>query len=163
MIFIINSEGLIEFANHGISGYKTEEIIGKKVSDFTKLEYRKRETNAIKQVFTEGRPSTYIAKGPGPNGSDAWYETTIGPIFEKNKIVNAVLIATDITKHRKEGDEMRVAQQSFEEKMQELEQVNNLMSGRELKIFELKDRLAKAEEDNKKLKEKINSLVAKNI
>jgi len=76
-------------------------------------------------------------------GAYFFWEETANPIeFEKGKAVRWVGAVTDITR-RKE------AEQKLQEKMKELERVNRVMVGRELKMIELKKTIQEYQNENK--------------
>ncbi len=106
IIMLVDRDGTIQFINRTVSNFTVEDTIGKNVSDFTLNDYHEIEENSIKNAFDFGEINRYEIKGIGPDGCEAWYETTVGPVKRGGKIVNVVMIATDISERKKSWDRL---------------------------------------------------------
>ena len=87
-------------------------------------------------------------KNRAKDGSFYWVDASIAPIFGKDgKIAKYIAVRFPITENKKFEEELSV-------KIEELENINKLMVGRELKMVELKEKLAQTEAEIKELRKK---------
>lgn len=97
----VDSAHNIVFINHTAPGFSVEETIGASVYDYLAPDHRDVARTSIERVFDTGQPDAYDVVGKGPDGVDAWYTTRIGPIEEDGDVVGVILIATDVTEHKR--------------------------------------------------------------
>lgn len=98
------------------------------------------------------------------------YVVSCTPLFNENDEIDRVVhIATDITKHKQDEDRMhklnavleqRVLERTaeLEEKNAELERFNKIFVGRELRMIELKKKIAELEAETESMKHRAGSM-----
>lgn len=112
---------------------KLEEIMGRDYGNFhfpgDAREFKER----VKKVFKDGVPFVY---GHKSERDGEYFLRTISPIKDddKGEVVSITVISRDITSQQK-------AEESLKNHAEELEKLNNLMLGRELKMIELKKKI----------------------
>ena len=80
IVVIVDSDGVIQFINHTVSGLTAEEVVGRTVYDFIQPEYHDLHMSRFAQVF-RGEPADLIeSRATGPDGSVSWYRTRFGPV-----------------------------------------------------------------------------------
>ncbi len=100
IIMLIDKHGKLNFINHTVEGFTSQEVTGKNVYEYILPQSHSAVKSAITKVFRTGRSQTLELSGYGPDKSIALYETNIGPIKHDGKVIAAIKIARDIT-HRK--------------------------------------------------------------
>ena len=133
-IMMVNLDGIITYINHTKEGVTKEQILGKSVYDFASENYKTLVRDAYTKVFTTGESVQIESANNNPDGSLEWFQSSIGAIKQKDVVVGAVLISANITKQKN-------AEETLNKRSQDLEQMNTLMIGRELKMVELKKEL----------------------
>jgi len=113
-IFILDRNGIIQFANRTLPQHTLEDLIGTNITDYevegNMLEIKK----AIEHIFETGEPSRYSGPAMGPYNTISWYDIQMGPIMHKGKIVAATLILTDITERKQAEDNLRTEHDKFQ-------------------------------------------------
>ncbi len=125
MIIIVDCDGRIRSINRTVSGFNPEEAIGTKIYDYVGPQYHNVVRETIEQVFQTGDAGSYEIIGTGPNGSDSWYETQIGPIKDDGQVVAAMLIATDISQRKQAEEALRQSESKYRETSTLLETLLN--------------------------------------
>ncbi len=97
IIFILDREGKINFISRVVEGFDKNAVIGTHAYQYVPLEYRETLKNAYESVFNTGKSISFELCGMGPNNSESWYETSIGPIYHDGKIASVLCISKDIT------------------------------------------------------------------
>lgn len=94
-----------------ITGYSTEEILGRSMLDFINEEDREMvKSNALRRM-TEGDTSSYEHRVICKDGRNLLIRVRVSPIFEDGMITGGQIVAEDITRYRKmEGEMVRLAQ-----------------------------------------------------
>jgi PAS domain S-box-containing protein len=105
-VCLVDRAGTIQYLNHTVPGIAMEDAIGRSTYEFLKPDYWEIARQCIERVFDTGQTAFYEAVSAGPNGSSAWYETSVGPVNVGDQVVAVTLIATDITL-RKQAEEER--------------------------------------------------------
>jgi len=121
IIIIVDPEGNIQFLNRSATGIDVKEVVGSNIYDYIQPEYYDIVKRTIKRVLDTGEHGSYDVRGVGPHGRISWYDTQVGPITQGNKIVNVMLITTDIT-------ERKQAEQELKEKNFELSVLNRIIT-----------------------------------
>lgn len=83
-------------------------------------EYHALVRDAFQRGF-RGETFTYEVRAVLPEGNMIWYETQVGPIFEKNKIVAVTHISTDVTARKEADAEREMLLKELEAKNEELD------------------------------------------
>lgn len=145
LILVLDKKGNITLFNSGaeeILGYKAEDVLGKNwIDNFVPKETRK-QVKAVfdsmvsgKQEFIERYTNEVLHKS-GRKITLQWHSSAIKN--EKGKIEGVIASAVEVTN-------LINIESDLQEKIAQLEKVNNLMVGRELKMVELKERLMQYE------------------
>lgn len=142
-------DGVIVSWNEGavrMYGYTTAEMIGKPVSVLAP----KGHTNEILEILNKVKGGAHVEHFNTlrlcKDGRIIDVSLTVSPIKDKDgKVVGASTIARDITGQRK-------LQEELNRKMRDLERFNKVAVGRELKMIELKKRVAALEDEARKVK-----------
>ena len=113
IILIVDRNGTIEFVNHVVSGLTVEDVIGKNQYDFIEPEYREMAKEVLENVFRTGEIAAYEVPGAGPDGSEAWYETHVGPLEWKKGVKSVMLVTHDITDRKKVEDALHESEEKF--------------------------------------------------
>lgn len=149
-----NLDGTITYTNDKfceISKYKREELIGQNhrmlKSGFHSPEFYE----DLWKTISSGKVWRGEIKNKAKDDSFYWVDASIAPIFAKDgKIAKYIAVRFPITEKKK-------FEENLKERMEESENMNKLMVGRELKMAELKEKLAQTEEEIRKLKAKIKN------
>lgn len=107
IILLIDRKYAIRFINRVPDG-KPGQVLGRSVFDFTLPQDKPLARQTIRSVFTTGRPSCYEARGMSPGGRVFWYAICIGPVWSGGKIVEALLVARDISEQKRTEEELRL-------------------------------------------------------
>lgn len=99
-IQMVDTELRITFVNRTGEIIEDDQIIGRKVGDFSAPEVAKRIRRRLRSVLKTGKPTTYEFESIGGNGRPAWYRASAGPIYSDDKITGAVVMTFDVTEDR---------------------------------------------------------------
>ena len=125
IVLLVDIDGTIQFANrtlgHTNGMSQTKEVIGKKVCEYVKPEYRPIIEQTIKHVFETGRSAKYQSEGISSNNSSLWHETQVGPVKQADKVVSVVFVITDISERKKSENEMAATVQTERQHIKELQ------------------------------------------
>lgn len=145
-----------------IFGYSEEEILtGMKPTDVISAEERKRAAENIdRRLSGEVKSVHYTARGNHKTGKQLWVEIhgTHLELEEKDVITGTVLditsrvIAEEEVRKLNEGLELKIEERTseLETKISEIERMNKLFVGRELRMKELKEKIKEMEDRLKK-------------
>jgi len=87
----------IRLCNHFQPGLTEADVIGRSVFDFTDPSAASELSRAIDEARRSGHTVRYRSVGVGPNGSKAYYESTVYPIQEGDGPAGIGLVANDVT------------------------------------------------------------------
>lgn len=145
-IIITDSHGIIIFANDAvekITGYSNAEVIGQRPSLWGGQMPKEFYDQMWDTIKNKKQRFTGEIHNKRKNGELYIAEADIAPILDSNGEVEFFVgIERDITK-------MRMSQKDINDKVKELNRMNNLMIGRELKMVELKKQIQKTKGDKK--------------
>jgi PAS domain S-box-containing protein len=122
IILTIDRGGRILFVNHPVPGLTVEQVVGSRFDAYVPEEERPRLWRYLHTVFRTGKPQAFEMPGMGPDGTQAWYSTRLGPITRDGRVQAAVMITADITEIRKAAD----ARQESREREKEVESLKAL-------------------------------------
>jgi PAS domain S-box-containing protein len=134
-IVITDKDGNIEYVNPFFcqnTGYSTDEVVGKNPRILKSGETNTLVYEELWKTISAGTIWRGELKNKKKNGELYWESISISPIVNKQgAITSYVAVKVDITR-QKSQDEI------FKKRSEELERMNALMIGRELKMIELK-------------------------
>ncbi len=146
-----DTDGNIIYANDKfceISKYSRDELIGQNHRILKSGHHSPEIYENLWKTIASGRVWRGEIKNRAKDGSFYWVDASIAPIFGKDgKIAKYIAVRFPITENKKFEEELSV-------KIEELENINKLMVGRELKMVELKEKLAQTEAEIKELRKK---------
>lgn len=159
----LNPEAIITFVNARMTeilGYSGSELVGSPLADFLFPEDAE-DHLARMDNRRRGLCETYERRFRRKNGDTVWVLISATPVYDdKGEFLGSFGMVTDITerklaeeelRHLKDELELRVRERTAElnEKNSELERMNKLFVGRELKMVELKERIRELEREVK--------------
>lgn len=150
-ILIVDREGVIQFLNRVQPGHSIQDTIGRPIYDYIDPEYHQLVRECLKKVFLTGEAVSYKTIGAGPDGSKAWYETSLGPIRCGEEIVSVSLFSTDITARKQAEDSLREAHATLERRVEK----------RTAELVNVNKRLQQEIESRKQSEERYRHLVEK--
>ncbi len=119
IIIITDSNGIIEYINPSaltLTGYSSEELIGKTPNVFSSGEKSKKEYEQLWQTIKSGKEWKGEFHNKKKNGELYWESATISPILNENgEITHFVAIKEDITASKKLTMELIQAKEKAEE------------------------------------------------
>lgn len=144
MAIIVDQKGLINFVNQStckILGYPEEEILGKSITDFILPEFQQIALTSMEEEFRGNPQPGFEVEVKNKTGEVKILQISdaSNPIIKDEKIVGVLVNAIDITKQKEAEKKLVEAKTVLESKVEELEKINKLTIGRELKMVELKE------------------------
>jgi PAS domain S-box-containing protein len=101
-ILSVDAEGTIEFINRTHGYLSQEEVVGSSVYTWQPPEHHVKVRAALDRVFSTGKPDRYETVALGEREGDAaWYESNVAPVVIDDKIVSAIIIASDVTEQKR--------------------------------------------------------------
>jgi rsbT co-antagonist protein RsbR len=97
IVVVIDREGVIQFTNRVLPGMSRDAVRGTDHLDYIEPQYRELVRTTFEEVFVSGQSASYQVQGTGPNGTRAWYSTSVGPVRRGGEVVAVALFTTDIT------------------------------------------------------------------
>jgi len=107
VILTINPAGTILFLNRTVPPFTPGKAVGTSVYDYIPHEYHEAMKKALERVVQTGEPYSYELAGAGPDGRTSWYQSRLGPIKQAGKVVALILIAVDMTEHKKAEEKLK--------------------------------------------------------
>jgi len=140
-IWEVDAQGKYTYSSPAVRkllGYSSEEVIGKTPFDFMTKEDAKKLAPGFAEIMKSKKSFTGLENhNVTKEGKVVLLETSGSPILDnKRNLLGYRGIDRDIT-------EQKIAKEKIEEKIEELEKMNKLMIGRELKMVELKEEMQK--------------------
>lgn len=132
-------------AHERILGWDVEnDLSGKSVFKIIHPEDSKKAKAALAKAIKEGKGKAEI-RLKSKDGSYKYFESQGKTLKEKDRYL---IISRDITEKKKVEQKLVKIKEKLEEKLEEVEKINKVMVGRELKMVELKTKIAKLEDKN---------------
>lgn len=144
-VVIVSANCVVRYINPAfsrLSGYSFEEIVGKNLQNFFSSPNIKNIITECKNIFKKQKEEvfTYELDFIKKDNNIIFVEISFYPLLKNNKINGFHLTIRDISGRKK-------AEKALEQKVEELEQINRLLVGRELKMVELKKKIARLERE----------------
>ncbi len=113
IIQTIDREGRILFINRVLPQYDSQAVLMTTIYDYLAPESAARVRALVAEVFERGEVRSYEVSGPGVDGADAWYASTLGPIKSAGEVSSAILISADVTARRRADAELAALNQQL--------------------------------------------------
>ena len=130
LIFVLDTDGVIQRVNRVQAGRREEEVVGQKVSMFVPPQFHGPFNEAFRQALETGRLQTVETNADLPDGRH-YFLNRLSPVSFVGEGTSLLLITTDITGRKR-------AEERLQATLGETERINRLMQGREARIRELK-------------------------
>lgn len=140
-IILTDPEGRVIYANDSVTrmtGFSREEVIGQTPRLWGKQMPSEFYTKFWNTIKNERKVFRGEVKNKRKDGSTYYAEAIVSPIIENDELLGFVGTETDVTNRKKEEEEKL-------QHIKEVEQLNDLMIDRELRMVELKKMLAHKE------------------
>ena len=145
MVYTSNIDGLITHVNKklsDISGYKEEELLGKKFNTIMDLDVAKETSSDIYKSVLNNVTYENIIKNRTKNGSFFWSDTSVVPILDdRERLVEYITIAHDISETIELHDEIQDTQRELLYRLAEAVESRNKDSGNHIKRVSYYSRL----------------------
>ena len=100
IIVVVDGDRRIGFMSGAATGTDTNDVIGSSMYEYVHPEYHDVVREAIDGVFESGEPGGYETRSVNPDESTGWWATRIGPIKRDGRVVEVILINSDITERK---------------------------------------------------------------
>lgn len=100
LILAVGPDAQILYMNRVVEGVRLEDVIGQPATSFIPEHEHAVFRERITRVFTNRESIQYEMSGDGPNGTAAWYFSSMSPVVDDDKVVAATIITRDITGRR---------------------------------------------------------------
>jgi PAS domain S-box-containing protein len=119
VIMIVDSEGIIQYTNQPVPPYTPEEVIGTSVYEYIPREQHDIKSESLRKVFEEGKVDRYEISSFIPDTGIMWFSTKIIPIKRDGKVMGAIEIVSDITKHKQIEEALKEYSETLEETVEQ--------------------------------------------
>ena len=107
LVFILDRDGRIVYANRGEAGIDLDEALGRSIFEYVAHDSVDAYRETLKEVIQTGEPAEHEGEALGADGLPRWYRSRIVPIRKDGEIRLLVSIARDITGRRQAERERR--------------------------------------------------------
>jgi len=109
LVVLINTEGIINFANKRKDLFSSESLIGRTFKDLYALEHQEQITSSISKARLEKRLVSFEFLD-----QQTWYSLRISPILKGENLEGLIIVETDITEVRKIAQEVTARKKAEE-------------------------------------------------
>lgn len=114
-ILVLDRSGRILYINHVEEGYERDAVIGTLAQEIISSDSRKMLKHALAAVFELGGAQEYETQIHAPDGTEQWYHSRMYPIHDDNRVVAAMLMATNITELKAARDELQSTREASDQ------------------------------------------------
>jgi PAS domain S-box-containing protein len=143
VVLTMQRDGVITFVNHTEPGYSVEQVVGSHASAYLPEESRGQLDEALDCVFRQGE--TFESDSPTlrADGQAAHYTARFVPIRRGGRVVEALVVATDVTAHKQTEERLRAARADLQAQLrlraEELAHANKELQERQRFIEQIAD------------------------
>jgi|GEM_PF-838021 len=113
ILTVVDPAGTVIYINHPIAGLERADVIGRPVTDFVEPDFHELLADRCEQVLKTGDTHSFVSQAAGPDGSTAWYDNRLGPVYDGDEIVAVSFSATDITPQKTIEKELLESERRF--------------------------------------------------
>jgi PAS domain S-box-containing protein len=106
-------DGRILFVNRTSEGVSAEEVIGTSFFDWLPEEVRSTMRSAFGEVVASGTSEIIEYHARNAMGEERWYSAHIGPMRGEGQTENLILVARDITEHKRAEEALRKSERQL--------------------------------------------------
>jgi two-component system, cell cycle sensor histidine kinase and response regulator CckA len=111
---VLHDEQLnIRYINRLQAGFKLEDVLGRSTFDFVEPQHHELHRQKIEEAQRTGQPTSYIVRGDGGAGRNAYYETRLVPMQEPNGKRSICVVALEVTEHVARGEALRESEEKL--------------------------------------------------
>lgn len=111
----ISSDGTIEFINRVFPGIGLEKLIGAKIYEFLRPHEYDRTRAAIQKILSTGEPEEIEVASNILGEKPLYYACRLAPVKDRESVNALIVVARDITEHKKAEEELRLKKTYFEQ------------------------------------------------
>ena len=100
IILLVERDGTMRYTNRVVAGLQREDVIGSSAYDYVPEEALELFKQRIAHVFESGDSVSYEMPGTGPDGTQAWYFSSMSPVMRGDTVVAVTIVTRDITERR---------------------------------------------------------------
>jgi PAS domain S-box-containing protein len=112
-ILMLDLEGKVLVLNRAAPGFRTEQLVGTSLYEFTPAESQHVLRDALERVVRTGRVVSYEILGFGADGAPTWYACRMGPIRRYGQIAAVIIVATDVHERLRTEAALRESEQRY--------------------------------------------------
>jgi PAS domain S-box-containing protein len=107
----VSMQGTIDFINRTLPHHDKKEVIGTPWLQYFPPDRQSLMTAALRSALDTGQVQTFETNTAGPDGTDVWFESQIGPVRIGGQIVGAVLVSQEVTERKRADAELLAGRQ----------------------------------------------------
>lgn len=107
VVMRIGLDARLEFINRVLPEYVGVPLIGASIYEFAPFSYHEVMRAAFELAIRERRATSFESEAMAPDGTRDWYASTFAPILDGQELVGLVLIATNVTRTRRNEADLK--------------------------------------------------------